>query len=191
MPHGIHPTLGNRYRAYVKVDGRRSTKVFDAKRAALAWAQEQEALLDGTQLPDKTFEEAFQRYADEVTPEKRGGRWNRIRIARFIREDRIVKRRLPSLSSADLAEWRDARLKQVKPGTVAREMNLIAAVLEIARREWVWLKESPMRDIFHPTFFLLALTALESMIFSGGHKPLEIRRLEIFFVRLKRRRVEW
>lgn len=45
--------LGNRYRAFVKVDGRRATKVFDTKRAALAWAQEQEALLTGSQLPDK------------------------------------------------------------------------------------------------------------------------------------------
>lgn len=141
---------GNRYRAFVKVDGRRSTKVFDTKRAALAWAQEQEALLDGSQLPDKTLEEAFQRYSDEVTPEKRGGRWDRVRIARFIREDRIVKRRLLCLSSTDLAEWRDARLKQVQPSTVAREMNLIAAVLEVARREWRWLKESPMRDVRQP-----------------------------------------
>ncbi|MDZ5788540.1 site-specific integrase [Stenotrophomonas maltophilia] len=142
--------LGNRYRAFVKVDGRRATKVFDTKRAALAWAQEQEALLTGTQLPDKTLEEAFTRYADEVTPSKRGGRWDRVRIARFNREDKIAKRRLLALSAADLADWRDARLKQVKPGTVAREMNLIAAVLEVARREWGWLKESPMRDVRQP-----------------------------------------
>jgi len=142
--------LGNRYRAFVKVDGRRETKVFDTKRAALAWSQEKEAQLCGTQLPDKTFGEALKRYSDEVTKTKRGGRWDRIRIARFLREDRIVKRRLAALSSADLAEWRDARLKQVKPATVAREMNLMAAVLEVARREWVWLKESPMRDVRQP-----------------------------------------
>lgn len=46
---------GNRYRAFVKVDGRRATKVFDTKRAALVWSQEQEAQLSGAQLPDKTF----------------------------------------------------------------------------------------------------------------------------------------
>ncbi|WP_045769859.1 tyrosine-type recombinase/integrase [Xanthomonas albilineans] len=142
--------LGNRYRVFVKVDGRRATRVFDTKRAALAWAQEQEALLTGTQLPDKTLEDAFRRYSDEVTPSKRGGRWDRVRIDRFNREDRIAKRRLLSLSPVDLAEWRDARLKQVKPATVAREMNLIAAVLEAARRDWGWLKESPMRDVRRP-----------------------------------------
>lgn len=142
--------LGNRYRAFVKVDGRRATKMFDTKRAALAWAQEQEAQLTGSQLPDKTLEEAFTKYSEEVTPSKRGGRWDRVRIARFNREDKIAKRRLLALSAADLADWRDARLKQVKPGTVAREMNLIAAVLEVARREWGWLKESPMRDVRQP-----------------------------------------
>ncbi|WOS40707.1 site-specific integrase [Xanthomonas rydalmerensis] len=141
---------GNRYRAFVKVDGRRATKVFDTKRAALAWAQEQEGLLSGKELPDKTLEEAFTKYADEVTPSKRGGRWDRIRIDRFKREDKIAKRRLLGLSANDLAAWRDARLKQVKPSTVAREMNLIAAVLEVARREWGWLKESPMRDVRQP-----------------------------------------
>ena len=142
--------LGNRYRAFVKVDGRRATKVFDTKRAALAWAQEQEAQLAGTELPDKTLEEAFKRYSDEVTPGKRGGRWDRVRIARFIREDRIAKRRILGLSQNDMAEWRDARLKLVKPATVAREMNLISAVLEVARLEWRWLKESPMRDVKQP-----------------------------------------
>ena len=153
---------GNRYRAFVKVDGKRATKVFDTKRAALAWAQEQEAQLSGAQLPDKTFGDACRRYSEEVTEAKRGGRWDRIRIDRFLRDDPITKRRLQALTSTDLAEWRDMRLKQmkpatanrpaaaIKPATVAREMNLIAAILEIARREWRWLKESPMRDVQQP-----------------------------------------
>lgn len=141
---------GNRYRAFVKVDGRRATKVFDTKRAALAWAQEQEAQLSGKQLPDKTFGDACARYSEEVTESKRGGRWDRIRLARFLREDPITKRRLAALRPADMAAWRDARLKQVKPGTVAREMNLITAVLEIARKEWHWLKVSPMQDVSQP-----------------------------------------
>ncbi|WP_312916633.1 tyrosine-type recombinase/integrase [Stenotrophomonas sp.] len=84
-----------------------------------------------------------------MTESQRGGRWDRIRIARFIREDPITKRRLQALAPADIAEWRDARLKQVKPGSVAREMNLITAILEIARKEW-WLKENPMRDVRQP-----------------------------------------
>lgn len=85
-----------------------------------------------------------------MTEAKRGGRWDRIRIARFIREDPITKRRLQALAPADIAQWRDSRLKQVKPGSVAREMNLIAAILEIARKEWGWLKENPMRDVRQP-----------------------------------------
>ncbi len=153
---------GSRYRAFVKVDGKRATRVFDTKRAALAWANEQEAQLSGSTLPDKTLADALQRYSDEVSEKKRGRRWEQIRIARFIREDKIVKRRLLALAAADFAEWRDARLKHVrpatarreastiKPATVAREMNLLNAVLEAARKEWGWLKTNPLTDVRQP-----------------------------------------
>ena len=141
---------GSRYRAFVKVDGKRATRVFDTKRAALAWANEQEAQLSGSALPDKTLADALQRYSGEVSEKKRGRRWEQIRIARFIREDKIAKRRLLALTAADFAEWRDARLKQVAPASVAREMNLLGAVLEVTRREWVWLKVNPLKDVRQP-----------------------------------------
>ena len=141
---------GSRYRAFVKVDGRRATKVFDTKRAALAWAQEQEAQLSGAELPDKTLADAMRRYADEVSEKKRGRRWEQVRIARFLREDKIAKRRLQALSASDFAEWRDGRLKQVAPASVAREMNLLNAVLEVTRREWGWLRVNPLKDVRQP-----------------------------------------
>ena len=50
---------GSRYRVFVKVDGRRATKVFDTKRQALAWAQE--AQFAGRALPDKTLADACKR----------------------------------------------------------------------------------------------------------------------------------
>lgn len=58
--------------------------------------------------------------------------------------------RLSELASPDIAEWRDARLREVAAGTVYREMNLLGSVLEIARREWHWLTENPMRDVRRP-----------------------------------------
>jgi len=46
--------------------------------------------------------------------------------------------------------WRDARLKQVKPATAAREMNLMRSVLEVARRDWHWIRANPMQDVRWP-----------------------------------------
>jgi integrase len=37
---------------------------------------------------------------------------------------------------ADLAQYRDDRLKEVKPASVVRELALISHVFNIARREW-------------------------------------------------------
>src|SRR3546814_17162386 len=62
----------------------------------------------------------------------------------------MAKRRLEALAANDFADWRDARLTQVKPATVAREMNLMRSVLEVARRDWKWIRVNPMTDVRWP-----------------------------------------
>ena len=140
---------GERYRAQVKIDGRRASKVFDTKRQALAWAQEQEAQLTGSKLPDKTFAEACKEYRLK-SAEPRDAEKECVRLRRFEREDAICKRRLLALSPDDFIKWRDARLAQVKPASVAREMNLLRSVLEFARKELRWLKVNPMDGVTWP-----------------------------------------
>lgn len=146
----------DRYRAQVYVNGVRDSAVFDTRREAAQWALEREAELRGKKLPDKTFGDALRRYAAEET-DGGGGRWERIRLRAMEREP-IAKRRIAALGADDFAAWRDARLKQkakgrettVTPGTVAREMNLMRSVLEVARREWRWIRENPMADVRWP-----------------------------------------
>jgi hypothetical protein len=41
-----------------------------------------------------------------------------------------------NIDGADLAEWRDRRLKSVQASTVNRELNLISAVFSRAIFEW-------------------------------------------------------
>jgi integrase len=41
-------------------------------------------------------------------------------------------------------------LKEVGPATVRREMNLLQAVYEAARREWKWVRVNPFRDVRKP-----------------------------------------
>ena len=47
--------------------------------------------------------------------------------------------------------FRSARLKRVGPGTVLRELGLLSAILETARREWGWIGANPLRDVRKPT----------------------------------------
>lgn len=144
------------FRVQLYVQGRRESKVLPTRKEAAQWALEREAELSGAKLPDKTFADAMARYAREETAGG-GGRWERIRL-RALQRDPIADRRIAILSAHDFAAWRDDRLRQkaakrvttVQPGTVAREMNLMRSVLEVARREWRWITDNPMKDVRWP-----------------------------------------
>lgn len=140
---------GNRYRVQVYVNGVRDSATKATRQEAVQWALEREAELRGTKLPDKTFDDALKRYENEVAPARGGSRWEFVRL-KSLRRDPLAKRRIAALGPDDFANWRDARLGDVKPGTVAREMNLLRSVLEVARRDWRWIRENPMRDVRWP-----------------------------------------
>jgi integrase len=142
--------LGARWRVQIYVAGKRESSSFDTKREAALWALSREAELSGKKLPDRSFGDAMDRYAREVSPSHRGAHWEDIRLKALQRYP-IARRKLPNLCGTDLADWRDARLKQVKPGTVAREMTLLRAVLEVARRDWQWIRVNPIEDVRWPT----------------------------------------
>ena len=55
------------------------------------------------------------------------------------------------LTPADFARWRDARLLEVAPGTVNREMTLLSGVLTVARKEWGLIDVNPISDVRKPT----------------------------------------
>lgn len=140
---------GRSWRAEVYVEGVRESDTFRTKREATAWAQAREAELTGGKLPDKTLGDAMNRYAEEVSPQHRGHRWEVVRLA-ALGKSTIASRLLQRLATPDLASWRDARLKEVAPGTVAREMNLLRSVLRTAWKEWHWIRENPLRDVRPP-----------------------------------------
>lgn len=50
----------------------------------------------------------------------------------------------------DIAKWRDGRLKQVTPGTVNRELNLLHRIFELARKEWGLSLLNPVADVSRP-----------------------------------------
>lgn len=144
------------YRAQVYVKGVRENKRFRTKREAEIWAagRETELRKSGQEQIKRghTFKEAFENYAKEVSPSKRGGAWEQIRIKAFLRDTNLkVGSKIETITTDHLSAWRDARLLEVSAGTVLREINLISAVLEAARREWKWISDNPMRDMRKPS----------------------------------------
>jgi integrase len=130
-------------------NGVRESDTFRTKAEASQWALEREAELSGEKLPDKSFGDALKRYAEKVAPLKRGARWELIRL-KSLQDESIASRRLSALAAPDFSHWRDKRLEQVSPATVAREMTLMRSVLRLAWKEWHWLKANPMADVKPP-----------------------------------------
>jgi integrase len=137
------------WRVQVYVNGARESAVFDTKARAAAWALEREAQLSGKKLPDKDVSHALERYARDVSPTKAGERWEVNRLTNM-GHDKVAKRPLVALEAADLADYRDRRLRSVSASTVRREMVLLNSVLEIARKEWGWIRINPQRDVKKP-----------------------------------------
>jgi integrase len=147
---------GNKWRAEVqRLGAARVSKSFDTKAAATAWALREEAAIqagNAGQWPRRTLSEAMERYEDTVSPTKRGAAFESKRFAHLKREyPALCAKVLHEITAADLAAWRDARLAQVAPASVLRDINLLRHVWTVAAREWLWCPEpSPWRSLRKP-----------------------------------------
>lgn len=133
---------GNRWQARVRIKGQATIeKSFSSKADAEAWAKITEAeiirgvFIKRTDAERTTLGEALKRYEEEVTPTKRGADTERQRIKAW-KADKIASKSLASIRSVDFAQWRNKRLKEVKPGTVRLELAVISNLFNIARKEW-------------------------------------------------------
>lgn len=142
--------IGKRWRAQVFVRGVRTSKIHDTKAQASSWALEQQAELAGDKLPDKTFGQALERYAAEVAPLHKGETWEVRRLTAMGRH-KLASKRLAVIVGADIAAWRDERLRSVAPASVLREMKLMRSVFESCRCDFGWLRSNPMQDVTRPT----------------------------------------
>lgn len=95
------------------------------------------------------FRDVLDRYAREVSPKKRGKRWEEIRLAKIGRGS-IGAKRVCDLEPKDFAAWRDERLAEVSAGSVIREMQLMSSVLAVAAQEWGLVRVSPIRGVRKP-----------------------------------------
>lgn len=156
--------------------GRDESKVCRTKAQAVAWAQEVEREIKEGVQERKTLADAFVRYRDEVSPGKRGHRWEYVRLNRFLQTIRWAQEPIAAITVPQIAEWRDDRLKEVSGASVRRELNLLSAVFEIARREWQWVRENPVRDVRKPQGSphrtrRISQEEIDRICFALGHDP--------------------
>ncbi|WP_043350477.1 tyrosine-type recombinase/integrase [Cupriavidus basilensis] len=148
----------DRWQAIIKRKGYPlQTKTFDLKKDAEKWAQQQDRLIDTGDWTDKseikqtTLAQLLDRYGEEISTAKRGSRSEAYRIGRFKQQD-LVKYSLLAITPQMIASWRDARLKEVSPGTVLRELQLLGHVFSVAIREWaIALPANPVSLVSKPS----------------------------------------
>lgn len=147
-------TAQGTWRVQIEIRGVRDSYTGPTKRDAVEWAAKRateiRAMSTGKASTVKTLRDAMRRYAEEVSPTKRGERLEVIRLAAFERQALPLTRTLDKLTTADLVAWRDSRLAINARGSVLRDMTLLGCVLEVARREWQWIDSNPMRDVRRP-----------------------------------------
>lgn len=152
----------NSYRAQVRRKGQSVSATFDTKQEAIDWAAQAEAkLLQGNSIEciksapvdplAFTGAKMLLRYGDEVSPLKRGGTWERVRLKKLARDYELFRQPATAISGPGLARWRDKRLKEVSASSVHRELCLISAVFSKAIREWeVGVMTNPVSLIDKP-----------------------------------------
>lgn len=118
-------------------------KTLPTKDAAQRWARERESLIDlgghpvsHRELRSITLGDLVRRYITEITPSKLSADTERLRLQKLLKAP-LCALTLSDLSTGPVAAYRDKRMKEVKPGTVARELSLLHNIIEVARREWL------------------------------------------------------
>lgn len=150
----IRKLPSGKWRAEIERNGVRMSASFDTKAQASAWGTKEEAALLAVKrgaYPRKTLGQAMERYSEEVSPGKRGERFEVLRLEAFRRDfPDIAGKVISEVTTPDIAKWRDARLKKVSAGSVQRDINLLSNLFTVARDEWKWCGESPLKGMRRP-----------------------------------------
>jgi integrase len=136
---------GDSWRAEIMRAGHRESRTFATRAEAEDWAIQREAeIVRGEAVPRsrKTLAEALAR----IEPRNRTDKTRAAVASRYT----FASVPLPDVTPEMLANWRDARLRQVSPGTVLREMTFLRGVFERARLEWRWIAKNPLSDVKRP-----------------------------------------
>ena len=116
------------------------TKTFSQKGNAERWVRQTEIQIETHELPKAapvypTFEQAVERYGNEVSRFKKSYGVEKYRLARLTTLP-WANKPINQIDGKHLSELRLQRLKIVSAATVRKELYLVSAIYEIARKEW-------------------------------------------------------
>lgn len=116
-------------------------KTFETKVEAEAWVRDIENKMDrGIFVDTGTLQKIklitlLERYEKEITPTKKGSVQEKSKL-KLLKKNSISKMSIGRIQPGDIVDYRDSRIEEVGPATVAKEMNLLSNVFNIARSEW-------------------------------------------------------
>src|SRR5690606_25423616 len=123
------------------------------KREAQEWAARRElelANMRAGKVIRWTLAEVLDRYMADISPTKASGDKEILRL-KAVQRDNIGSMVMQDIGPADLAAWRDRRLKSVKPASVLREIGSLRAVWKQAKKgEWGYVDHDPWAEVTKP-----------------------------------------
>jgi integrase len=140
---------------------RQITRTFDntqdGRIQAQDWAQEIEhkirrgRYVDGHEGQKTTLSEALIRYSLEITPEKKGAKQERNRIA-LLSKIPLAERSLADIRSMDIAKYRDEMVSDgYAPSSIRNNLTIISQVYNTAITEWgITEIANPVQNIRRP-----------------------------------------
>ena len=132
------------------------TKTFANKTSAQRWVRHTEVQIETHGLakdkPDyPSFIEAIERYKEEVSRFKKSFDVEKYRLNKLA-QLAWARHTIDKIDGSHLAALRLKRIQEVSPATVRKELYLISAIFETARREWGFGNlKNPVGDIRIPS----------------------------------------
>lgn len=152
--------INNKWQVQVRRKGFKPTsKSFFKKSDALEWARFKERqadrrdfLYDPYILEQMAWRELLERYRDTIVSKKKCHQSETMHINAYLkREPKTAALRLSHIKPHHFSEYRDQRLKQVKPATICRELGIFQHTFEIAKAEWgIPVPENPLKSVIKP-----------------------------------------
>lgn len=148
----IRKLSAGKWIAEIRTQGKYLSKVHGTENEAKNWARTEEHKLKRGDdiLEGKSVGQAMERYAREVSPKKKGARWEIIRLEKLQRDD-IAFIQLSDIRASDIQDWIDRQKdKGLKNSSINRELHVLSSVFTRARKTWKWLSGNPISDVERP-----------------------------------------
>lgn len=145
---------GTIFVALVRKGGVFKKRTFDTKAEAMDWSTDFEARIarsDPTAIlkPSKIlFTDVVKKYKSNVLIGKKGATREIVALDRIV--EFFTNHTISEINKNEIVKYKNERLAKVQPGTVRREIDVLAAVLEFAKEELGLLFINPAREVKKP-----------------------------------------